>query len=149
MIRETGKNNGEEVMMNQALKKAIEHWDYIAPVASYPKNKKEFEKLQTRLDELLDLVGNDENHPMIGLIDIMSDLIAAYEADHYRQPRGSGIDALKYLMDSHHLCQHDLPEIGSQGVVSEILGGKRSLNLRQIKKLAKRFHIDPATFIDK
>jgi HTH-type transcriptional regulator/antitoxin HigA len=28
-------------------------------------------------------------------------------------------------MDEHELTQSDLPEIGSQGVVSEILSGKR------------------------
>ena len=33
------------------------------------------------------------------------------------------------------------PEIGSQGVVSEVLAGKRALNLRQVKALAKRFAV--------
>lgn len=51
-------------------------------------------------------------------------------------------------MESHHLHQSDLPEIGSQGVISEILNGKRSLNLRQIKLLAKRFKVEASTFID-
>ena len=41
------------------------------------------------------------------------------------------IDALKFLMKAHHLTQSDLSEIGSQGVISEILRGKRPLNLRQ------------------
>jgi HTH-type transcriptional regulator/antitoxin HigA len=39
-------------------------------------------------------------------------------------------------------------EIGSQGVVSEILNGKRQLNITQIRKLSERFKISPATFID-
>ena len=51
-------------------------------------------------------------------------------------------------MQANHLKQSELPEIGSQGVVSEILRGKRVLNLRQIKLLAERFYVDPATFID-
>ena len=51
-------------------------------------------------------------------------------------------------MKTHHLRQSDLTEIGSQGVVSEILTGKRKLNLRQVKKLAKRFKVTPETFID-
>jgi len=38
-------------------------------------------------------------------------------------------------------------EIGSQGVVSEILNGKRELNVRQIRELANRFHVSPAVFI--
>jgi HTH-type transcriptional regulator/antitoxin HigA len=52
-------------------------------------------------------------------------------------------------MELHELNQSDLAnEIGSQGVVSEILNGKRELNVRQIKALARRFHVDPSTFID-
>jgi len=41
----------------------------------------------------------------------------------------------------------DLKEIGSQRVVSEILTGKRTLNLEQIKKISKRFLVSPLVFI--
>ena len=51
-------------------------------------------------------------------------------------------------MRQHNLNQSDLPEIGSQGVVSEVLNGKRSLNLKQVKKLAERFGLEPEIFID-
>ncbi len=56
------------------------------------------------------------------------------------------INALKYLMEEHGLKQSDLREIGSQGVVSEILTGKRDLNLDQIKKISKKFHVAPLVF---
>lgn len=134
--------------MHSVLETAIKHWSYISPVVSHPKNKKEMEQLQILLDELLDIVGSNEKHPLMELVDIMSDRIAFYEAEHESAIMGSGIDALKYLMEAHHLRQCDLPEIGSQGVVSEILNGKRPLNIRQITALSKRFHVDPATFID-
>jgi len=52
----------------------------------------------------------------------------------------------KFLMEQHGLTQGDLPEIGSQGVVSEILRGKRELNVRQIGALSKRFHLPPDVF---
>ena len=39
------------------------------------------------------------------------------------------------------------PEIGSQGIVAEVLSGKRELNVRHIRALAKRFHVSPAVFI--
>jgi HTH-type transcriptional regulator/antitoxin HigA len=51
-------------------------------------------------------------------------------------------------MEDLQLKQADLSKIVSQGVLSEILSGKRTLNLRQIKLLANYFHVDPATFID-
>ena len=50
-------------------------------------------------------------------------------------------------MEAHGLTQSELPEIGSQGVVSEILSGERDLNVRQIRRLAKRFGVSPAVFI--
>ena len=62
---------------------------------------------------------------------------------------GSGIDALKFLMEQHGLGQSDLKnKIGSQGVLSEILNGKQQLNLSHIKKLAVRFGVKPATFMN-
>jgi HTH-type transcriptional regulator/antitoxin HigA len=50
-------------------------------------------------------------------------------------------------MEEHDLTQSDLPEIGSQGVVSEILAGKRDLNVRQIAQLAERFGVSPVVFM--
>ena len=50
-------------------------------------------------------------------------------------------------MDEHGLTQSDLPEIGSQGVVSEVLNRKCELNVRQIRALATRFGVSPAAFI--
>ena len=50
-------------------------------------------------------------------------------------------------MREHGLRQTELPEIGSQGVVSEVLAGKRELNTRQIGRLARRFGVSSAVFI--
>ena len=50
-------------------------------------------------------------------------------------------------MEEHALKQPDLPKIGSQGVVSEILSGTRELNVRQITHLAARFGVSPALFM--
>ena len=54
---------------------------------------------------------------------------------------------LRFFMEEHDLTQSDLSEVGSQGVVSEILNGRRELNVRQIRALAKRFRVSPAVFI--
>jgi HTH-type transcriptional regulator/antitoxin HigA len=69
------------------------------------------------------------------------------EEEHYPIPASTGADVLRYLMEEHGLSQTDLPEVGSQGVVSEILSGKRELNVRQIRVLAGRFGVSPAVFI--
>ena len=134
--------------MKRQLAEAIKYWDHIAPVAKYPKNNKEFKELTSQLDELLEIIGSNEKHHLMGLVDVLSNLIISYEKEHAPAPAVKGVQALKYLITAHQLHQSDLPEIGSQGVISEILYGKRELNLRQIRLLSKRFQVDPATFID-
>lgn len=134
--------------MRQQLVEAIKYWDHIAPIAHYPKNKKEFNFLVNQLDELLKIVGDDESHRLMGLVDVISNLIASYEEEHFKIPAKKGISALKFLLESHNLRQSDLSKIASQGVLSEIIRGKRALNLRQIKLLAKYFQVDVSTFID-
>jgi HTH-type transcriptional regulator/antitoxin HigA len=96
---------------------------------------------------LLDEAAGRESHPAMGLIDLLGNLIEDYEADQHPLPRATGLQALKFLMDRHGLRQVDLPEIGSQGVVSEVLAGKRDLNIRQVRALAKRFGVSTSTFV--
>lgn len=134
--------------MNHKLAQAIKHWGYVAPLIKYPKNDKEFDQLAKQLDHLLEIVGENENHRLMGLVDIVSNIISEYESEHHPLNRTNGVNALKFLMETNDLRQTDLPEIASQGVLSEILNGKRKLNLRQIKLLAKRFKVKPETFMD-
>ena len=51
------------------------------------------------------------------------------------------------LMLEHGLKQSNLTEIGSQGVLSEILPGKYQINVRQTIMLTRCFTISPAVFI--
>jgi HTH-type transcriptional regulator/antitoxin HigA len=44
-------------------------------------------------------------------------------------------------MEQHQLKHADLPDLGSQGVVSELLSGQRELNFRQMRALAGRFGV--------
>ena len=81
---------------------------------------------------------------MASLMETLGSLIESYEAQNISDIEGSPSDALKILMGEHGLKQSDLPEIGSQGVISEILAGKRQFNVRQIKLLSKKFNVSPA-----
>ena len=109
-------------------------------------NEQEYDLAVERLNFLLDEIGDDESHPLYSLLDTLGIIIEAYDDEHHPLPNLKGVDTLIYLMEEHSLAQSDLPEIGSQGVVSEILNGKRQLNVRQIQALANRFHVSPATF---
>lgn len=106
-----------------------------------------YAKMTKILESLLDEAGADESHPIMGLIDVVADLIDDYESEVHPLPQTNGVDALKFLMEQHQLKQADLHEIGSQGVVSEILTGKRELNLRQVRALSERFGVSADTFL--
>ena len=133
--------------MNTQLKEIAKVWPNIKPIFSVPHNKKDYNKLVNLLDSLIDEVGNNENHPLTSLMETIGSLIETYEAQYINEIEGNPIDTLNALMVEHDLKQYDLNEIGSQGVVSEILSGKRQLNIRQIKMLSKRFKVSPAVFI--
>jgi HTH-type transcriptional regulator/antitoxin HigA len=115
----------------------------IAPI----RDEAHYRRMVAILEALLDESSGNENHPAMGLIDIVGDLIADFEAEHHPLPNATGLQALKFLMERHGLKQDDLREIGSQGVVSEILAGKRELNIRQVRALGERFGVSPATFV--
>lgn len=99
------------------------------------------------LHQLLDEVGTDERHPLYTLLDTLGTIVHAYEEQHYLMPECRGADVLRFLMEEHGLTQSELPAVGSQGVVSEVLSGKRELNVRQVRALAQRFQVSPAVFI--
>src|SRR5690348_1366647 len=144
-----GELNMAALRRKDDLKSTIKHWKYIANEIREPLNNAEYDRLSEILDSLLDTVGKDETHELMGLVDFVSSMLERYdEHKQYQVKDISGITALKFLMEQHHLKQADLPEIGSQGVVSEILQGKRKLNVNQIKKLSIRFHVSYETFID-
>ena len=122
-------------------------WPDIQPIFSVPHNEKDYNTLVNFLDNLIDEVGNKETHPLASLMETIGSLIETYESQYINNIEGNAIDVLNVLMEEHGLKQSDLSEIGSQGVVSEILSGKRQLNVRQIKILSKRFKVSPAAFI--
>lgn len=123
-----------------------QHWMALSPLFSI-RNEDEYDGAVERLNHLLDEVGTDEQHPLYTLLDTLGTLLHAYEEQHHPMPECSGVDVLRFLMDEHGLSQSDVPEVGSQGVVSDLLRGKRELNVRQIRALAKRFQVSPAVFI--
>jgi HTH-type transcriptional regulator/antitoxin HigA len=143
MIGEPGRRN----KMNIQLEKIAKIWPGIQNIFSVPHNQKEYNRLVHILDGVIDEVGENESHPLASLMETLGSLIESYEVQNIPEIDGSPCDALKTLMEEHDLKQSDLPEIGSQGVISEMLSGKRQFNVRQIKLLSNRFDVSPAVFM--
>lgn len=111
------------------------------------RTSEDYDKAVAMLNALLDIGSANDDHPLSDLVDTLGVLIGEYDAEHYPQADVSALDTLRFLMDQHGLSQSELPEIGSQGVVSEVLTGKRELNLRQIRALSARFAVPASLFL--
>jgi len=133
--------------MNNQLENISKVWPMVKAVFSVPHTEKEYRSLVKTLDSLIDEIGDNENHKLAPVMETIGNLIENYESQKFSITEASPIDTLKYLMKEHGLNQSDLKEVGSQGVVSEVLKGKRNLNIEQIKKLSKRFHVSPLVFL--
>jgi len=133
--------------MNTQLEKIAKIWPGVQNIFSVPHNQMEYNRLVHILDSVIDEVGENESHPLASLMETLGSLIESYEVQNIPEIEGSPSDALKTLLGEHDLKQSDLPEIGSQGVISEILSGKRQFNVRQIKLLSNRFNVSPAVFM--
>ena len=122
-------------------------WPMVDDILALPRSETQYGRLVSFLDEVVDVVGEDESHPLASLMETLGTLVETYEARNVQEIEGDPAEALRTLMAEHDLKQSDLQEVGSQGVVSEILSGKRKLNVRQIEALAKRFKVSPGVFI--
>src|SRR3989338_4427937 len=117
---------------------------HIAPI----KDEAHYEKMVQLADALVETIGSAKKHPLLDLLDLVAELIRAYDAEHYVVPDGSPSAVLRFLMEQHGLSQSDLPEVGNQSVISMLLSGSRQMNVRQINMLSKRFGVPPGVFLE-
>ncbi|MCR4289639.1 MAG: hypothetical protein NUV86_05185 [Candidatus Scalindua sp.] len=69
-------------MLKRDIKKIINVWPIVSSVVYVPHTEKEYNQLVALLDSLIDEVGEDEDHPLASLMDIIGTLIEKYETDH-------------------------------------------------------------------
>jgi HTH-type transcriptional regulator/antitoxin HigA len=83
------------------------------------------------------------------LAELLTTLIMEYEQKHHAIPAASPRQVLEFLLSERGLSPKDLwPLVGSKGITSEILNGKRHISLQIAKRLGEFFHLDPVVFID-
>jgi HTH-type transcriptional regulator / antitoxin HigA len=112
------------------------------------RSEQQYRRMSKLADQIVDEIGSNENHPLAPLLDLLASLIEQYESENVALPGATPGEVLAYLMQEHGLKQVDLrEEIGTQGVVSEVLRGKRRINGRQAKALAQRFGVSAAVFL--
>lgn len=140
----------EAVIDRQTADELAEHFAAISKLVPLRpiRSLAEYEAAVASLNALLDTGAADEAHPLADLVATLGELIGDFDDAHYAARAVAPSAMLRFLIDQHGLKQSDLAEeLGSQGVVSELLNGKRELNLRQIRALAERFSVPVAAFI--
>ncbi|NHZ77915.1 transcriptional regulator [Massilia sp. CCM 8695] len=139
----------ETLMDQEVVDKITSHFHALSSlIPLHPiRSEDDYDKAVTALNLLLDAGAADETHALADLAAMLGTLIAAYDEKHYPASPVSPLAMLRFLMDQHQLSQSELPEIGAEGIVSDILDGKRELDAVQIKALAARFHLPAALFI--
>lgn len=75
-------------------------------------------------------------------------LIEVYEAQNYPIDKSEPHEILQHIMEASGTRQADLVGIiGSSGVVSEVVNGKRAISKAQAKALGDYFKVSPSLFI--
>ena len=93
----------------------------------------------------------DRSPEELALYDLAIMLVKDYESkicpmDDWRTQ--SPTEMLQYLLETSGKRQADLVGIiGSSGIVSEVVNGKRAISKSQAKKLGEMFQVSPSLFI--
>jgi HTH-type transcriptional regulator/antitoxin HigA len=64
------------------MKKLFQPMPQVEPILRVPHNDREYRQLVKQLDRLVDEVGEDENHPLASMMEVIGVLIEKYEDEH-------------------------------------------------------------------
>lgn len=81
-------------------------------------------------------------------LDVLSDLVEAYEDVHHPMDPVSDADMLRFLIENKAMTQAQVAKGAgiAESTISEVLAGKRKLTRGQIGKLARYFKVEPGVF---
>lgn len=127
----------------QASWQAFDTLAHLRPIHS----EDDYDRTVALMNALLDVAGDDEDHPLSSLLELAADLVSRYEQEHHPIEAAEPKDALQFLMEARGLKQHDLSSIVPQSNLSAILAGKRKISAAMAGKLGRFFGISPAVFV--
>jgi HTH-type transcriptional regulator/antitoxin HigA len=80
--------NGKNNMSVAELEKVTKAWPPISRAVRLPHTDADYRDVVQLLDRLTDEVGEDENHPLASLMDVLWVLIEKYEDEHVPELAG-------------------------------------------------------------
>jgi HTH-type transcriptional regulator/antitoxin HigA len=120
----------------------LQHQVFLRPIRS----EDDYSRMVALIDSLVDIVGDNEEHPLFDLYDLALELIGNWEREHVQLPNVAPREVLRFLLEEHNMKQSDLSDIASASLISDILAGRREISKRLSKALAERFHVDASAF---
>lgn len=124
--------------------------EYAALVAYYPpRTIHDSVAYGNTMEIVMAMAGHKLTPDQDDYLDTLSEMIHQYDRAHDRpRRRGSPLQRLKYLVESAGLSASDLGRLlGSRGMGSTLLTGKRSLSKAHIRKLAEHFKVRADYFL--
>jgi HTH-type transcriptional regulator/antitoxin HigA len=64
------------------MKQLLSPMTQVEPILLVPHNDREYRQLVKQLDRLVDEVGEDENHPLASIMEVIGVLIVKYEDEN-------------------------------------------------------------------
>lgn len=105
----------------------------------------EYESALAAAGKLMDA---EPDTPDADMLEVLAVLIGQYEDKAYPMEAPSALDALKFRMEQMGASQADLAALlGSKSRASELLRGKRPLNMKQARTLYQEWHVSAAALL--
>jgi HTH-type transcriptional regulator/antitoxin HigA len=119
---------------------------YLELVMGFPlasiRSDEQLHEAQKVMDRVLARGKLDAGEEMY--LDALSDLVAAYEDEHYAIEPASDADMLRHLMEAKGVTQAQLSRDTKipKSTVSEMLAGKKPFSRQIVRKLSAYFRVD-------
>lgn len=111
------------------------------------RSEQDYARANALIEHIIDEIGEDEDHPLAEVLDLIDDQVIAYEARTVEIPDADPREVLRFLMESHGLRQEDLADCAPQSRISDILNGRRTISKGIAKALAQRFKMKAYVFL--
>src|SRR5687767_12339624 len=127
--------------------------DYLRLVRAFPlrplRGDKDYGAAAAMLDRLVgrpDLTSGQKDY-----LAALTTFVEAYDREHHPlDDAPPPLETLKALMEHAGMNTTALGQVlGSKGVASEILNGRRAMSKSHMLKLARRFNVDPGLFLER
>jgi len=130
-------------------KRAAERWnECIQELPVRPiRSDADYEQMVALMNQLLDVAGEDEQHPLAPVLALAGDQVESYDSDHFAVPAGEPREVLLFFMEQNGLKQSDLSHVIAHPSLSAILNGHRAISRDVAKALAQRCNVAVEVFL--